>query len=105
VTRVNALLIVVLVVCALLLVSTQYQSRRLHVDLEAAQDSARKLEVEWSQLQLDQASLSKHALIDAAARKDLDMVPANPARTEYITLAPHGSSGQIPPAPAPQELK
>jgi cell division protein FtsL len=89
-TRVNTLLLAVLVVCALLLVSTQYQARRLHVDLEAAQDTTRKLEVEWSQLQLDQASLSKHALIDSAARRDLDMVPASPARTEYLTFGGHG---------------
>jgi cell division protein FtsL len=98
-TRVNAFLVAVLVICALLLVSTQYQARRLHVDLEAAQDTTRKLEVEWSQLQLEQASLSKHALIDAAARRELDMLPASPARTEYITLAPRGT--MTAPASAP----
>ncbi len=96
-TRTNALLVAVLVLCALLLVSTQYQARRLHVDLEAAQDTARKLDVEWSQLQLDQASLSKHALIDAAARRDLDMMPATPARTEYITLSPRAATGPTRP--------
>ncbi|MGA2550808.1 MAG: cell division protein FtsL [Burkholderiaceae bacterium] len=89
-TRINALMAVILVISALFLVSTQYEARRLHIDLEAAQDTTHKLDVEWSQLQLDQASLSKHALIDAAARKDLEMMPATPARTEYITLAPHG---------------
>lgn len=95
-TRVNCILVAVLVVCALSLVSTQYQARTLHVDLETAQSTSRKLEVEWSQLQLDQASLSKHSLIDAAARKELDMMPATPSRTEYISLAPHGPTISLP---------
>lgn len=104
-TRLNALLLAVLMACALSLVTSRYQARRLLGAIDTAQGTARKLDVDWSQLQLDQASLSKHSLIDAAARKDLGMQPATPARTEYIIL-----TGKSPPATgtaaaAPRDLQ
>jgi cell division protein FtsL len=70
---------------ALSLVNAQYQARRLFIEIERAQTVARQLEVEWSQLQLDQSTLGKHARIEANARRDLNMVPLTPARTQYIT--------------------
>jgi cell division protein FtsL len=97
-TRLNALIAFVLVLCALSLVSSQYQARRLIGDLELAQNEQRQLDTVWNQLQLDQASLSKHQLIDAAARRDLGMQPATPSRTEYITLshdALHAAASQL----------
>jgi cell division protein FtsL len=75
-----------LVLCALSLVNAQYQARRLFVELERSQSVARQLEIEWSQLQLDQSRLGLHSRIDALARKDLNMVPVTHDRTEYLTL-------------------
>jgi cell division protein FtsL len=83
--RLNILLTIALVLCALLLVNAQYQARRLFVELERAQASARQLEIEWAQLQLDQSTLAKHARIEANARNDLRMVQLTPARTQYLT--------------------
>lgn len=84
--RLNLLLMLTLVLCALSLVNSQYQSRRLFIELESAQSQSRQLDIEWAQLQLDQSTLGKHARIEAVARKDLHMVPVSPARTEYLTL-------------------
>jgi len=105
-TRINTLLLVLLVVSALALVSAQYRARQRFVDLETAQDNARKLEVQWNQLQLDQATWSKHALIDTAARHDLNMVPVTPALTLYVSpgegghppsvIDPHGTAPASP---------
>ena len=83
--RINALLTVALVLCALSLVNAQYQARRLFIELERAQASARQLEIEWAQLQLDQSTLAKHARIEANARRDLNMVALTPDRTQYLT--------------------
>lgn len=83
--RINALLTAALVVCALSVVNAQYQSRRLFIELERAQATARHLEIEWSQLQLDQSTLAKHARIEANARRDLNMVVVTPTRTQYLT--------------------
>lgn len=84
--RLNLILAAALVLCALSLVNAQYQSRRLFIELERAQASARQLDIEWAQLQLDQSTLGKHARIEMVARRDLGMVPLTPARTQYLTL-------------------
>jgi cell division protein FtsL len=84
--RLNAVLTLALVACALLLVNAQYESRRLFIELERAQAAARQLEVEWAQLQLDQSTLGKHARIEANARRDLSMVRVTPDRTQYLTM-------------------
>jgi cell division protein FtsL len=69
-----------------MLVKTQDKARHLFIELERAKTQARQLEVAWSQLQLEQSNLSKHARIQASAMKDLGMVPVTPDRTQYITL-------------------
>jgi cell division protein FtsL len=84
--KVNAILTAALVTCALLVVNSQYQSRRLFIELERAQAAAKQLEIEWAQLQLDQSTLAKHARIEANARRDLSMVPVTPDRTQYLTM-------------------
>ncbi len=83
--RLCIVLTALLAASALSLVNAQYQARRLFIEIERAQTVARQIEVEWSQLQLDQSTLGKHARIEANARRDLNMVPLSPARTQYIT--------------------
>lgn len=84
--RINLILTAVVVGCALSLVNAQYQSRQLFIELERAQAAARQLDIEWAQLQLDQSTLGKHARIEANARRDLNMVPVTPNRTQYLTV-------------------
>ena len=83
--RLSMVLATLLACSALSLVNAQYQARRLFIEIERAQAVTRQLEIEWSQLQLDQSTLGKHARIEANARRDLQMVPLTPARTQYIT--------------------
>jgi cell division protein FtsL len=83
--RLNLLLAVLLVGCALSLVNAQYQARQLFIELERAQSLARQLDIEWAQLQLDQSTLGKNARIESIARGDLNMVPLTPQRTQYLT--------------------
>lgn len=83
--RFNPWMLAALVLCALSLVNAQYQSRRLFIELERAQSSGRQLEIEWSQLQLDQSTLGLHSRIEGLARRDLNMVPVTHERTEYLT--------------------
>ncbi|MET3120840.1 cell division protein FtsL [Oxalobacteraceae bacterium GrIS 2.11] len=84
--RFNVVLLIALLVCALVLVKTQYQARHLFIELERSQTEARQLDVEWSQLQLDQSNLGKHERIQASAVNDLNMVPVTADRTQYLTL-------------------
>ena len=84
--RIAICLLAALVVCAVVLVKTQYEARHLFIELERSQTEARQLEVEWSQLQLDQSNLSKHERIQANAIKNLNMVPVTSDRTQYLTV-------------------
>jgi cell division protein FtsL len=82
--KLNVLLATMLITCSLLLVTSQHRARKGFIDLERAQAMARKHEVEWQQLLLDQTRLAKHSLIDAVARRDLKMQPVSPERTLYL---------------------
>jgi cell division protein FtsL len=84
--RINFILTALLVMCALSLVKAQYRARQLFIQLEGAQSTARQLDVEWAQLQLDQSTYGKHARIEANAKRDLNMIALTPARTQYLTL-------------------
>ena len=83
--KINAVLAALLVICALSLVKAQYQARHLFIELERTQSQARQLDIEWAQLQLAQSTLGKHARIEEIARRDLEMTPLTPARTQYLT--------------------
>jgi len=92
--RLNVLLLIALLCCALILVRTQHQARHLFIEVERSQTESRQLEVEWSQLQLEQSNLGKHERIEASASKDLNMVPVNAERTQYITLNSKSKSNE-----------
>jgi cell division protein FtsL len=83
--KLNLVLTALLVMCALSLVNAQYQARHLFIELERAQALSRQLDIDWSQLQLDQSTLGKHERIEAIARRDLNMTPLTAARTQYLT--------------------
>ena len=50
-TRLNILLSMLLVVCALGLVTSQHRARKLFIDLEQANNQTQQHEVRWDQLQ------------------------------------------------------
>ncbi len=75
----------VLVLCSLLLVNSQYQARRLFIELERTQLRQRQLETEWDQLQVEQSNLARHSRIDGIART-LGMSAPGAARTQYVVV-------------------
>lgn len=81
----NLVLVPLLVACALSLINAQYKARHLLIELEKSQQQARQLDIDWAQLQLDQSTLGKNARIEQIARKELNMAPLSPARTQYLT--------------------
>jgi cell division protein FtsL len=72
-TRLNLLLLVVLVLCALSLVTSRHQSRRLFVDLERERTQTHRYETEYGQLQLEQSTWGMPARIEKIARDNLKM--------------------------------
>jgi cell division protein FtsL len=76
--RVNMTLLLVLVVCALALVTSQHRARKLFQELEREQERARQLDIEYGQLQLEMSTWATHPRIEKIARERLRMVQADP---------------------------
>lgn len=78
--RLNAILLLIVVACALSVVSSNHKARKLFVELEREQSRMRELEVEWGQLQLEQSTWASHARIEKIARDKLGMKPPAPGQ-------------------------
>ncbi len=86
-TKLNIILMAVLALCALGLVTSQDRARKSFVELERAHAQTRQLEIQANQLELDQSKLSKTALVDGKARRELAMQPVKSERTLHVNLA------------------
>jgi cell division protein FtsL len=83
--RINLLLLVLAVACALGVVTAQHQSRKLFVDLEGVQAAAAKLENEWTQLQLEQGTWATNKRVESVASQRLGMRQPDAASTVVVT--------------------
>lgn len=80
--RLNTLLLLAVVVCALAVITSQHRARKLFQALEGEQERARQLDVEYGQLQLEMSTWANHPRIEQIARARLRMVmPDAAART------------------------
>ena len=100
-TRLNALLLLALVLSAMYLVRVSYDARRLFAELHKAQNEAHQLEVDYERLKSERQSQATPLRVEKAARDKLAMRNAGPAITEYINApqvavaASAGSSGVV----------
>ncbi len=84
-TRLNLVLLIAVLASALYLVRTQYESRRLYVELEKAQAESRKLEAENERLQVEKRAQATPLRIEKIAKDKLQMRTVTPAITQYVT--------------------
>lgn len=84
--RINILLTLFLVACALSMVSSQHKARKLFVELEKEQELARQLAVEWGQLQLEQSTWAMHTRVEKIAVNQLHMRLPDPSRIQTIPI-------------------
>lgn len=91
--RLNFLLLAALVACALALVTSQHQARKLYVELQKEQDLGKQLEVEWGQLQLEASTWAAHARVEKLAVQTLRMRVPPASR---IQLVPRGGGADKP---------
>ncbi|MDR2838532.1 MAG: cell division protein FtsL [Azonexus sp.] len=73
-SRFNMALLLVAVVSALALVTSQHHARKLFQELEREQERSRQLDVEYGQLQLEMSTWATHPRIEKIARERLRMV-------------------------------
>jgi cell division protein FtsL len=83
--RTGALLLL-LVVCALSLVTSRHQARTLFVELERGRQQAQAYEVDYGRLQLESSTWSVPTRIDRLARGPLAMQLPEPGRIQMIEV-------------------
>ena len=84
--KLNLLLLLVLVVCALGLVTSQHKARKLFSELERAQARARELDVEYGRLQLEASTWGLHSRVEKIAAGALGMRAPDARRVRVVTL-------------------
>lgn len=84
-TRLSLLLLLAVVASSLYLVRTQYESRRLYVELEKAAAEARRLETESERLQVEKRAQATPLRVEKLAKERLQMRTTTPAITQYVT--------------------
>ena len=94
-TRLSVVLLLAVMASALYLVHTQYESRRLYVELEKAMAESRKIETDNERLQVEKRAQATPLRVEKLARDRLQMRTATPAITQYVTYvdgaAPKGA--------------
>ena len=90
--RLNLMLLAFLIACALALVTSQHQARKLYIALQKEQDIAKQLEIEWGQLQLEQGTLAMHGRVEGIATEKLDMRVPQASRIQVVPAA--GETGK-----------
>lgn len=63
---------------ALTVITTKHTERQLNMRLAQLQRERDEVDAQWTRLLLEEATLSTHTRIDAAARRDLGMVEPGP---------------------------
>ena len=84
--RLNLFLLAVLIVCALSLVSSRHQARKLFVELEREQTRERSYETEYGQLQLEQSTWGMPARVEKIAREQLRLQLPPQGRVEVVAI-------------------
>ena len=71
--RFNVFLLIIAVVCALSIVTSQHKARKLFQALEKEQEREAQLDVEFGQLQLELSTWATSPRIEKIARENLKM--------------------------------
>jgi cell division protein FtsL len=86
--KVNLLLLAAVIACALSLVTSRHQARKLFVELEREQALARGYEIEYGQLQLEQSTWAMPARVERIAREQLRMQSPGAGRVQLVDGGP-----------------
>jgi cell division protein FtsL len=91
-TRINVVLLVMLIASSIYLVRVSYDSRRLFAELDKAQSEERSLDLEFERLKTEKQSQATPLRVEKTAREKLQMRSANPAITQYVTYSKAASA-------------
>ena len=83
--RLNLFLLVLAVVCALSVVTSQHKARRLFQALESEQERADQLDIEFDQLQIELSTWATSPRIEKIAREKIKMRTPEPAKVIVVS--------------------
>ncbi len=96
-TRLNIVLLLVLIGSAIYLIQVSHDARRLFNDLDRAQAEERRLDSENERLKAERQAQATPLRVEKAAREKLAMRSATPAITQYVSYT---QAAPAPNAPA-----
>jgi cell division protein FtsL len=85
VARINSVLLLLIIIAALSVITSQHKARKLFTELEVEQGTTQKLAEEWTQLQLEQSTWATHKRVEALASRQLGMRLPDASSTVIIT--------------------
>lgn len=91
-TRLNFVLLLVVLASSLYLVNVQYESRQLFSNLDKARSQARQLEADNERLQVEKRAQATPLRVERLAKEQLQMRSTTPAVTHYVTYGAVASS-------------
>ena len=93
-SKTTLILLVLLLSSALATVASTHRARKLFIALENGQAEQKRIEIEWGQLQLEQSTWAKHALVEGLATRQLGMRNPDAARTQYVNAGTAPAAAQ-----------
>ncbi|HTS86662.1 MAG TPA: cell division protein FtsL [Usitatibacter sp.] len=91
--RVNAILLALVMLCAIGVITSQHRARKVFVELEAEQEAAKRLDEEYTQLRLEQSTWATNKRVESLASKNLGMRLPEPDTTVVVTLDSRAQPG------------
>jgi len=85
-TRLNLILFFALMFSALGLVNSQHKARNLYIELEQSNKSAKQIEQEYGQLQLEQSTWAMHSRIEQIATEKMQMQVPDAKRVQVVSV-------------------
>lgn len=83
--KLNAVLLLIAIACALGTVASQHHARKLFVALEKERANAKQLEIEFGQLQLEASTWGMQGRVEKIAASQLNMRALAPNRIQVLT--------------------
>ena len=83
--KLNIVLLVIAIGCALGTVTSQHHARKLFVNLEKEHERSKQLDIEYGQLQLEVSTWGMQARVEKIAITQLNMRALTPNRVQVLT--------------------
>ena len=82
--KLNIILFVLIIICALSVVTSQHKARKLFIGLQQEKDRSQQMDVDWDRLQLEQSTLALPTRVDKIATNQLQMQMPQSKQIQFV---------------------